>query len=49
MQNTFLFLSKKRKVSPKDGRQMVDVDLIPSKPLHTYCNNKFALQIYTHS
>jgi hypothetical protein len=35
--------------STKDGRQMVDVDLIPSEPLHTYCNNIFALQIYIHS
>jgi hypothetical protein len=30
-------------------RLMVDVDLIPPKPLHTYCNNRFALQIYTHN
>jgi hypothetical protein len=28
---------------------MVDVDLIPLKPLHTYYNNIFALQIYIHS
>jgi hypothetical protein len=30
-------------------RLVVDVDLIPPKPLHTYYNNKFALQIYTQS
>jgi len=23
--------------------QVVDVDLIPPKPFHTYCNNNFAL------
>jgi hypothetical protein len=34
---------------PKDGCQVVDVDLIPPQPLHTYCNNRFALQIYIHS
>jgi hypothetical protein len=28
---------------------LIHVDLIPSKPLHIYCNNIFALQIYTHS
>jgi hypothetical protein len=50
MQKTILFLSKKRKEnSTKDGCQMVDVDLIPLESLHTYCNNIFALQIYTHS
>jgi hypothetical protein len=40
---------KEKKKSPKDGHQMVDVDLIPLKPLHTYYNNIFALQIYIHS
>jgi hypothetical protein len=30
-------------------RKMVDVDVIPPKPLHIYYNNIFALQIYIHS
>ncbi len=28
---------------------MVDVDFIPPKLLHIYYNNRFALQIFTHS
>jgi hypothetical protein len=28
---------------------MVDVDLIFPEPLHTYYNNSFTLQTYTHS
>jgi len=34
---------------PKNGHQIVDVDLILLEPFHIYCNNKFALQIYIHS
>jgi hypothetical protein len=50
MHKTLLFLSNlKEKNLPKDGRQMVDVDLILPKPLHTYYNNNFALQTYNHS
>jgi hypothetical protein len=44
-----VILSKTRKKSPNDGHQMVNVDLIPPEPFHTYCNNKFALQLYIHS
>jgi hypothetical protein len=29
--------------------KMVDVDLIPLESFHIYYNNRFALQIYTHS
>jgi len=47
--NPFVLIKSKRKKLPKDGHQMVDVDLISPKPFHTYYNNNFALQTYTHS
>jgi hypothetical protein len=50
MQKTLLFLlNLKEKNSPRDGHQMVDVDFILLEPLHTYYNNSFALETYTHS
>ncbi len=47
--NPLVPVKSKIKKLPKDGRQMVDVDLIPPKPFHTYYNYNFALQTYTHS
>jgi hypothetical protein len=29
--------------------EVVAVDLIPQKSFHIYCNNRFVLQVYTHS
>jgi hypothetical protein len=48
VKNLFV-LVRTRKNSPKDVHQMLNVDLIPPEPFHTYCNNKFALQLYIHS
>jgi hypothetical protein len=36
VKNPLIHVKEKKRNSLKDGRQMVDVDLIPLKPLHTY-------------
>jgi hypothetical protein len=35
-ENPLIHVKEKKRNSSKDGRQMVDVDLIPLEPFHTY-------------